>query len=412
MYQGDAITLPTETSLAARRTLLGAPTRPIAVTQHSTLECRFHEPAELPADILAQWAVLADQAAEPNCFAERWFLEPSLALLAAEGDVSIATLTSSDGLLAGLMPLTLKPRYGRLPIASVQNWLHHNAFLGVPMIRRGMETPFWKTLLAALDSERWARGVFHVSGLTANGRALRGLEDAAATLDRRCDIVHRTRRAMLQTQHTPETYWEANVRKKKRKEINRLVKRLGEIGDASFETLGRSDDVEPWIDSFLDLEARGWKGEAGSALAADPAIAEFFRTTIRGAHRHGKLDFHRLDLDGQPIAMLVNFLSSPGGFSFKIAFDEAYSRFSPGVLIERYNLRILGRDDIQWMDSCASEDHPMIDSLWSERRDIVRVTVPLGGRRRGMLFRLARFAENRAAKIRTLQHRLNRNRNG
>ncbi|MBC2778999.1 GNAT family N-acetyltransferase [Parasphingopyxis marina] len=406
MYQGDAISLPTETPLAARRSQLGAPTRPIAITQGSTLACYFFDPADLPADILPQWTVLADQAAEPNCFAERWFLEPSLALLAKRGDVRVATLMSPEGLLAGLMPLTVKPRYGRLPVKSVQNWLHHNAFLGVPLIRRGMETEFWKALLPALDTQRWARGLFHVSGLTANGRALRGLEDAAETLDRRCDIVHRTRRAMLQTQHTPQTYWEANVRKKKRKEIDRLVKRLGEIGDAGFTTLHRDADVAPWIDAFLELEARGWKGDAGSAIACDPAIAEFFRTALTAAHGRGILDFHRLDLDGKPIAMLVNFLSAPGGFSFKIAFDEKFARFSPGVLIERYNLRILDRDDIAWVDSCASEDHPMIDGLWSERRDIVRVTVPLGGRRRGMIFRLARFAENRAAKVRQIQKQM------
>ena len=82
----------------------------------------------------------------------------------------------------------------------------------------------------------------------------------------------------------------------------------------------------------------------------------------------------RIDLDGRAMAMLVNFITPPGAFSFKIAFDEEYARFSPGVLVQIENLQLLGRGDIAWMDSCAAENHPMIDSLWGGRRSIVRVT--------------------------------------
>src|SRR3546814_12960434 len=58
---------------------------------------------------------------------------------------------------------------------------------------------------------------------------------------------------------------------------------------------------------------------------------------------------------------------------FKIAFDEALGRFSPGVLIEIANLQaVLGDPAIGWMDSCAAADHPMIDSLWGERRTITQ----------------------------------------
>src|SRR3546814_17447957 len=57
----------------------------------------------------------------------------------------------------------------------------------------------------------------------------------------------------------------------------------------------------------------------------------------------GRLHFLRMDLDGRAIAMLVNFRHGEGAFSFKIAFDEALGRFSPGVLIEIANLQaVLG----------------------------------------------------------------------
>lgn len=400
MYVGKALPLPSETTLASRRDMLGAPIRPISVTGNSKLLCNFQSPDSFSASIAAQWGILADQAAEPNCFAERWFLQPSLALLAETGDIQIAVVTSQSGLLVGLIPLTVKPEYGRIPIANVQNWMHHNSFLGAPLVRRGMETQFWQVLLAALDEAPWAKGLLHVKGLPDNGRTICGLREAAASLGRRCDIVHRTRRAMLKSEQAPQDYWDANVRKKKRKELNRLANRLRELGEISYATLAPQDDAGPWIAAFLSLEKNGWKGKAGSALGCDPTLTKFLEIVAAGAHAAGKLDFHRLDLDGKPIAMLINFLSAPGGFSFKIAFDEDFARYSPGVLIERYNLRILENRDIDWIDSCAAEHHSMIDSLWSERRDIVRVSVPLGGTRSSILFRACRAAETAAAQVR------------
>ena len=110
--------------------------------------------------------------------------------------------------------------------------------------------------------------------------------------------------------------------------------------------------------------------------------------------------------------MLINFLAGPGGFSFKIAFDEDYARYSPGVLIERYNLRIIENCDIDWIDSCAIEGHSMIDSLWSERRDIVRVSVPLGSARSRMVFKACRAAETAAARVRGAKRKMKERRDG
>jgi hypothetical protein len=47
----------------------------------------------------------------------------------------------------------------------------------------------------------------------------------------------------------------------------------------------------------------------------------------------------------------------------------------------------------------------MINSLWGERRGIVRVTVPLSGWRRGAEFRLCRLAEAASAAFRRARRR-------
>ena len=100
----------------------------------------------------------------------------------------------------------------------------------------------------------------------------------------------------------------------------------------------------------------------------------------------GKLERLTLTLGREPIAMLATFLTPPGAFSYKTAFDERYARFSPGVLLQHENLEILADRSIAWSDSCASADHPMIDHIWRERRPVGRISIAVGGKLRRALF--------------------------
>lgn len=339
---------------------------------------------QLDSDFLAEWQGLALDCAEPNSFQEPWFVAAGLEHLTEDRDIRLVEVR--DRGLIGVMPLCVRNDYGRLPAANVRNWRHHNDFLGTPLVRRGRECDFWRALLAHLDGAGWAPGFLHLDGLLDQGPVHAGLIEAASALGRPVPIVQRRVRAALASDLTPQQYLEINVRKKKRKELRRLGNRLAELGTLQSRIWAPGDDLSAWCDDFLALERRGWKGEAGSALASNPATEAFFREALGGAASAGRLQIRRLDLDGKAIAMLVNFLAPPGSFSFKIAYDEAYSRFSPGVLLELDNLDLLGRGDIDWMDSCAAENHSMIDSLWAERRSIVRVSLPLAGARRRLSF--------------------------
>lgn len=349
----------------------------------------------------AEWDELAAHASEPNAFMERWFVAAGAAHLHPRRDGRLLAIRDGDQLI-GLLPLTTEPRYGRLPIAHVENWLHYHCFLGGPLLRRGHEAAAWTAILAALDADPQSRGLLHLTGIVENGPVHRALLTVAK---RPCDTVHRIERALLESDLAPAAYYEATVRKKKRKEIKRLQSRLAELGTVTTTRLADRDELPAWIDTYLALEQSGWKGRAGSALASEPHTAAFFRDALTGAFDAGKLELLRLDLDGKPLAMLVNFLTAPGSFSFKTAFDEAYSRYSPGVLIQLENLAILDNSAIAWMDSCAAADHPMIDSLWGERRAIVRLTLPLTGMHSRALFHAARAVERLADTIRTRRTR-------
>ena len=355
----------------------------------------------VPDTLCAKWLELADDASEPNAYSEAWFVRPALFTLALDRPIHIVEVRNAAGRLAGVIALTSDHRYGRIPVRHVANWMHFQCFMGTPLVRRGDEIGFWVAVLTLLDQSKWARGFLSISGLLEDGSIHEALKIATARLGRRSPTVHRTKRAALASDLEPEAYLSATVRPKKRKELRRLFKRLSDRGTMTFATLEDVSEIAGWCDTFLALESGGWKGSQGSAFANQPETAKFFREVIQGAFKAGRLDFQRLDLDERAIAMLINFRTPPGSWSFKIAYDEGHSQFSPGVLIELENLRrVLQDPEIDWMDSCAVEDHPMINSLWGERRAIVQVSVPLSGMARTAIFRACRAMEMTSATLR------------
>jgi CelD/BcsL family acetyltransferase involved in cellulose biosynthesis len=348
-------------------------------------------PIEEAGALAAEWTALAARAAEPNPCTEHWFAAASLAHFGRFHDLRLAEVRQGPRLI-GIMPLSIERGYARLPLRFVQNWWHHQMFLDAPQVEAGRERAFWRAVLAMLDAADWAPNFLHVRGIAEDGPLHRALADVRAA-----PIVHRRLRAFLSSDLSPDAYFERAVRGKKRKELRRQRNRLAELGAVEAAILADAAQLDSWCDRYLALEKAGWKGKAGTALACDPRGAAFFRDVAAAAFAAGRLQFRRLDVGGRTVAMLVNFLTPPGSYSFKTVFDEDYARFSPGVLLQIENLDLLDRPDIAWMDSCAVEDHPMIDSLWTERRNIVRVTVPLKGARRSAAYALVRALERIAA---------------
>ena len=291
-----------------------------------------------------------------------------------------------DGQLAGIMPLGRPLRYYRWPIPNVSSWVHDNCFCGLPLVAAGLERPFWRALLTALDRAPGLALFLHLRAMPLIGPVHDALLAEIAATGRGMALVHREDRAMLASRQSAQAYFDASLSGKKRKELRRQFARLAELGEPEFAQHLGTEGLDGWIEDFLKLELAGWKGLSGSALAAQPATRHLFREALSGAAARGRLERRSLTLDGDPIAMLATFLTPPGAYSFKTAFDERYARYSPGVLLQRENLAILSRPDIAWSDSCAAADHPMIDHIWRERRAIGRLSIAIGGSARRALF--------------------------
>lgn len=122
-------------------------------------------------------------------------------------------------------------------------------------------------------------------------------------------------------------------RKHFRRELDRRLRRLGELGTVAFH-VSRAYSAET-LSRYLDLERRGWKGRVGTAAAQDPLVAKLHHGFTARMSLLGRLSVYELLLDGRAIAMNINVHCGSTVFHWKTTYDEAYAKFSPGNLLFR-----------------------------------------------------------------------------
>lgn len=136
--------------------------------------------------------------------------------------------------------------------------------------------------------------------------------------------------------------------RKDRKKVANQLRKLEAEGDVSFEVLTNFDEC--FFQEFLQLEGAGWKGKAGGAIACNPTVIEFYQESLRRAGANGHLRMCALKLNGKRIAMKLNLLSENGCYSPKVAYDEAFSKFGPGQLINLFLIQDLADRGIDRYD--------------------------------------------------------------
>jgi hypothetical protein len=372
------------------------------------------ESADALTPYLDEMDALAAASADGNPLFEPMALQSAMANLQARGPVEVALVWSDaaangERLLLGLFPVEKRRFYLGLPLRIWSIWTHIHGFLATPILRTGHERQAVRRFMAYADQSgaTLVRFPMFEAG-SAFDAALRAVLD-----ERGLPSVEtgRHERAFLKSDLDGETYLATHMRKKKRKEYARLWNRLSEAGAVVFATHDGGADLAGWIDRFLWLERSGWKGKRGTALADRANERTFFADFCREAQKRGKLHCAEIAVDGKPVAMLASFLSGGGAFSFKIAYDEAFAKYSPGAMLMMKVVEdFLADPRIAWVDSCAVPGHPMIDHIWAERRGIRDVNAATSHRLSPALVaysaRATRAADRLWANARTLYHRM------
>jgi CelD/BcsL family acetyltransferase involved in cellulose biosynthesis len=328
----------------------------------------WRELSQLDA-IADDWRELAARALSPNVF-----YEPAFALAAAPlfgrgvGAVLVWSGTSPRRLL-GFFPARIETRrYGvRLPV--LVGWTHPFAPLGTPLVERDAAEPAIAAWLAFLARSADLPGLLLLPFVPDDGPFGAALMAILRRARMPAADFNRHRRALLAPKEGERAhYLQSAISTRRLKELRRLGRRLGELGALMFAATADPPALDAAAEDFLTLEASGWKGEAGSAALANHAVSDFMRTALQALAREGKAVINRILLDGSVIAAGIALRSADCAWFWKVAYDERFARYSPGVLLTlALTENLLDDAALARADSCASADHPMIDHIWRER---------------------------------------------
>lgn len=351
---------------------------------------------------------LAANSVESNIFFEPQFLQAGIQRIEDKGVMLACLWEGNPGSqkLRFMMPLVSR-RAGLPRHRVLRSFAHHFAPLGTPLLHRDYATESAENLLRLLgDPNLEVPPIIAFDQQRIAGPTVEILRQAADNLGLAHKSVLGYQRAQLcpldVENADPQIFLKQSIGKKRHKEYARLLRRLNDKGTLSFKIARTNNDVLDAIEGFLTLEARGWKGRSGTALYSLKEIAAFSRQAISALAKVNRCEIHTMNLDNKIIAALVCFKLNGEYFTWKIAFDEDYDSFSPGVQIMLHaSAHWLSLKSFKNADSLAAANHKMIDHLWRNHLELATLLIETGKSKSGRMEKLS-IAIERHEKLREL----------
>jgi CelD/BcsL family acetyltransferase involved in cellulose biosynthesis len=332
----------------------------------------------LTAITLDQWRALAQQAIEPNGY---YLADWELAVnTSARGRTGVSALSAWNNdvrapRLIGLLPVISAWRAYHIPLPALVSADPYGT-LSTPLLDRDMAQDAVLRLMQQARNSG-ARALI-LRDVSLEGAAMQAIRDALGTAGLAPRILRSHARACLDARRDADELLRDALGAKKLKELRRQRNRLAEHGDVTFHVARTPAEIAGVIDTFLALEASGWKGKRGTALVQDAGDNAFIRAATQALAEQGQCEIVTLRAGDTPVASGVLLRHLDRAFYFKLGVDERFAKLSPGVQLTLDVTRHLCADPaIASADSTADAGHPMIDPIWRGRLAIGDVLIPL-----------------------------------
>jgi hypothetical protein len=361
------------------------------------------------APVAKDMRALTMRACEPNVFYEPDFVTAAAPVFGRGVLAALVWQRGAATQLVGFFPVRItRHRYG-LPIPVAVGWTHTYGPLGTPLVDRDCREAVVAAWLDHLAASPALPKLLLMRFLPVEGLIAQAFDQALVRRGgRSADFAPHTR-ALLHPDGDRAEYLARAIRPKKRKELRRQRHRLSDHGALESIVATGQPELAAALDDFFAIEASGWKGRAGTATRNDEGLRRFVDNAVTALARDGKASVARLSVGGRPVAAAITLRSGDNAWGWKIAYDEGFSRTSPGVqLLVDMTENLLDDTSIVRADSCATPGHPMINRTWRERLALAdRLIAVDGGSKAGFavvcaLERARRFAENAARSMRNL----------
>ena len=329
-------------------------------------------PASAGFELVEELDHLAARALEPNVFFNPRFLAPAMPRL-EDREVRLAVIRDGSeykSRLRLLLPFSIERPTMPLGVSVMRSWSHPFGPLGTPLIYSDNPGQVMDDFLAMISRPHLRMPkVLVLPDMHLDGIVAGVLRSFAASRDLTLVVTEEVERAFLESELDGEAYLKASLRSHHYREFRRLKRRLAESGTLEYGIARQPEEIRLGVEAFLALEAAGWKGRERTAMVTDRYRAAFAREAVHLLSERDMCRVHTLSLDGKIIAALIVFIEQGVSYTWKTAYDESYSAWSPGTLLMIEATKThLDDPNIRVTDSCAAPDHIVMDRLWSERR--------------------------------------------
>ncbi|CDX24097.1 conserved hypothetical protein [Mesorhizobium plurifarium] len=338
-------------------------------------------PASAGFDLVEELDYLSARAIEPNVFFNPRFLAPAMPRL-EDREVRLAVIRDGDeyrNRLRLLVPFSVERPAIPLGVPVMRTWSSPFGPLGTPLVDRDDPIGVIEDFFSMLSRPHLKLPkVFVLPDMRLDGPVASLLTSFADSRGLTMVTTGKVERPVLESSADGEEYLKASLRAHHYREFRRLKRRLADQGKLEHVVARGPDEIRHAIESFLTLEAAGWKGRERTAMAIDRYRAAFAREAVHRLAEQDMCRIHLLTLDGRAIACLIVFVEAGVAYTWKTAYDETLSAYSPGTLLMiEVTKQHLDDPNIVMTDSCAVPDHPVMSRLWSERKPMGTLVVGL-----------------------------------
>jgi Acetyltransferase (GNAT) domain len=327
---------------------------------------------EVPGDALA----LESQAAVCNPHA----LPPCLRASRESGHVpSWLECRRPDGTLAGLWPLVLRRSWLGMSVLHAP-LLPRYDLAGAPLVTAADAAKILRSMLTGLKDGLAPCKVVSISNLQADGAVWDSLlamrDEGLISLA----VLETWERAVLERGSAPDSAacLTASLSSGSRKRLRTKRRTLEEQGPLSLRVHTAPSAVALAGESFLSLEAAGWKGRSGTALRQNPADARYVMDTLQAMAEAERGFIAELRMGERCIASGLFLRCGGEVFFWKTTYDETLAKESPGVIFDMMLTDWLYQQPwFERLDTGSDDSVNPATLIWKQRRPMANVVIGL-----------------------------------
>ena len=175
--------------------------------------------------------------------------------------------------------------------------------------------------------------------LHLDGPMCRLLVEASRAAGLRTSLIQSEEGDTILPLRRPWEDFRASLPKNILQDVPRKMRNLSKQGELRLEMVTQPSELDAALTECFALEAKGWKGQTGSPMRAQPATHRFYTDIARQMSARGRFALCLLRLNQRIIAFEYWLRGSGHIEMLKISFDPEFSKLSPGGVLRYLALK-------------------------------------------------------------------------